>query len=148
MMQRPELYRAVICAVPLLDMVRYHMFLLARFWVPEYGSADDPEQFEYLLKYSPYQNVKTGTKYPAVMFITRRFGHARGAAAREENDGAAPGRFDFGAAGAAALRHLGRPFRRTAGVQTDRRPDGHAELPDVAAQLFISSSHVTSRLVS
>lgn len=68
--QRPELCRAALCAVPLLDMVRYHKFLVARFWVPEYGSADDPQQFEYLLKYSPYHNVKKGTKYPAVMFVT------------------------------------------------------------------------------
>jgi prolyl oligopeptidase len=70
MTQRPELFQAVICAVPLLDMVRYHRFLVARFWVPEYGSAEDPEQFEYLLEYSPYHNVKPGTDYPAVMFVT------------------------------------------------------------------------------
>lgn len=70
MTQRPELFRAVVCSYPLLDMIRYHQFLVARFWVPEYGSADDPEQFKYLLKYSPYQNVKPGTKYPAVLFIS------------------------------------------------------------------------------
>jgi len=68
--QRPELFQAVICSVPLLDMVRYHRFLVARFWVPEYGSADDPEQFKYIYKYSPYHRVKAGTKYPAVLFIT------------------------------------------------------------------------------
>jgi prolyl oligopeptidase len=68
--QRPELFRAVVCSYPLLDMVRYHKFLVARFWVPEYGSADDPEQFAYLIKYSPYHRVKPGTKYPAVLFIT------------------------------------------------------------------------------
>ncbi|MBI3653998.1 MAG: S9 family peptidase [Acidobacteria bacterium] len=68
--QRPELYKAVICAVPLLDMIRYQNFLVARFWVPEYGSAEDAEQFKYLLKYSPYQNVKKGVKYPAVLFTT------------------------------------------------------------------------------
>jgi prolyl oligopeptidase len=70
MTQRPELFQAVICAVPLLDMVRYQNFLVARFWVPEYGSSEDPEQFIYILKYSPYQNVKKGTKYPAVLFTT------------------------------------------------------------------------------
>ncbi|MFN0170830.1 MAG: prolyl oligopeptidase family serine peptidase [Bryobacteraceae bacterium] len=70
MTQRPELFRAVICAVPLLDMVRYHRFLLAKLWVPEYGSADDPKQFEYIYKYSPYHHVKAGTKYPAVLFVT------------------------------------------------------------------------------
>ncbi|HSC78470.1 MAG TPA: prolyl oligopeptidase family serine peptidase, partial [Candidatus Acidoferrales bacterium] len=55
---------------PLLDMVRYQKFLVARFWVPEYGSSDDAEQFRYIRAYSPYQNVKAGTKYPAVLFIT------------------------------------------------------------------------------
>jgi prolyl oligopeptidase len=67
--QRPELFAAVICAVPLLDMIRYHRFLMARYWVPEYGSAEDPDQFKFLLDYSPYQNVIDGTRYPAV-FLT------------------------------------------------------------------------------
>ncbi len=70
MTQRPELFQAVICAVPLLDMMRYQNFLVAKFWVPEYGSSEDPEQFKYILKYSPYHNVKKGAKYPAVMFTT------------------------------------------------------------------------------
>ncbi len=70
MTQRPELYQAVICAVPLLDMVRYQNFLVARFWVPEYGSSEDPEQFKYIYAYSPYHHVKQGVKYPAVMFTT------------------------------------------------------------------------------
>ncbi len=68
--QRPELYQAVLCAVPLLDMVRYHKFLLGKLWIPEYGSADDPEQFKYLHAYSPYHRVKEGTEYPSVMFVT------------------------------------------------------------------------------
>jgi prolyl oligopeptidase len=68
--QRPDLFRAVVCGYPLLDMVRYHRFLVAKFWVPEYGSADDPEQFKYLYAYSPYHRVKPRTKYPAVLFIT------------------------------------------------------------------------------
>ena len=68
--QRPELYRAVICAVPLLDMVRYHNFLVAPFWVSEYGSADDPEQFKYIYEYSPYHQVEPGTEYPSVLFIS------------------------------------------------------------------------------
>ena len=70
MTQRPELFQAVFCAVPLLDMVRYHRFLVARFWVPEYGSAEDPGQFSVLYSYSPYHNVKPGVDYPAVMFMT------------------------------------------------------------------------------
>lgn len=68
--QRPELYRAVVCTVPLLDMVRFHKFLIAPLWVPEYGSADDPRQFEYIRKYSPYHNVKKGERYPAVLIVT------------------------------------------------------------------------------
>ena len=68
--QRPELFRAVVCLYPLLDMVRYHKFLVARFWVPEYGSADDPAQFNYIRAYSPYHNVRPGTEYPAVLFIS------------------------------------------------------------------------------
>lgn len=68
MTQRPELYKAVVCAVPLLDMIRYHQFLVARYWVPEYGSSEDPEQFRYLLAYSPYHNVREGTSFPAVLF--------------------------------------------------------------------------------
>jgi prolyl oligopeptidase len=68
--QRPDLFRAVICTYPLLDMVRYQRFLLGRFWVSEYGSAEDPEQLRYILDYSPYHNVVPGTEYPAVMFVT------------------------------------------------------------------------------
>ena len=70
MTQRPDLYGAVLCQVPLLDMLRYHKFLVARFWVPEYGSAETAEQFDWLRAYSPYQRVKPGVKYPAVMFVT------------------------------------------------------------------------------
>lgn len=68
--ERPELFRAVICSVPLLDMVRYHMFLVAKFWVPEYGSSEDAEQFGYIYKYSPYHHVVDGVKYPSVLFFT------------------------------------------------------------------------------
>jgi prolyl oligopeptidase len=68
--QRPDLYQAVVCSYPLLDMIRYDKFLVAKFWVPEYGSAEKEDQFKYLLAYSPYQNVKKGVKYPAVLFIT------------------------------------------------------------------------------
>ena len=65
--QRPELFKVVNCAVPLLDMIRYHKFGPARYWKDEYGSADNPEQFEYLYKYSPYHNVINGTDYPAIL---------------------------------------------------------------------------------
>jgi prolyl oligopeptidase len=70
MTQRPDLFRAIVCGYPLLDMLRFQKFMKGSFWVPEYGSADDPVQFKYILKYSPYQNVKDGTAYPAVLFIT------------------------------------------------------------------------------
>jgi len=65
--QRPALAAAAIVAVPLLDMVRYQHFLMARYWVPEYGSAEDPEQFDFIQAYSPYQHVEAGTAYPAVL---------------------------------------------------------------------------------
>jgi prolyl oligopeptidase len=68
--QQPELYRAVVCKYPLLDMIRYQNFLVAKFWVPEYGSSENAEQFQYLMKYSPYQNAHKDTAYPAVLFIT------------------------------------------------------------------------------
>ena len=70
MTQRPDLYGAVLCQVPLLDMLRYQDFLVARFWVPEYGSSENAEQFDWLRAYSPYQNLKPNVKYPAVMFVT------------------------------------------------------------------------------
>ena len=70
MTQRPDLFAAVVCSYPLLDMLRYQRFLVARYWVPEYGSAEDPEQFRYLRAYSPYHRVEKGTRYPAVLFIT------------------------------------------------------------------------------
>ena len=68
--QRPELFRAVVCQVPLLDMLRYQQFQIAKLWIPEYGSGDDPKQFEYLYAYSPYHHVKAGALYPAVLFMT------------------------------------------------------------------------------
>lgn len=68
--QRPDLFRAIVCGYPLLDMVRFHKFLVARFWIPEYGSSDDPQQYKVLKAYSPYHNVKPGTRYPAALFIT------------------------------------------------------------------------------
>jgi prolyl oligopeptidase len=70
MTQRPDLFGAIVCGAPLLDMLRYQKMLVGSWWVSEYGSADDPKQFEYLLKYSPYHNVKPGTRYPAILFVT------------------------------------------------------------------------------
>ena len=86
--QRPELFRAVLVQVPLLDMLRYHRFLIARLWIPEYGSADDPVQFRWLRDYSPYHRVREGVAYPAVLLATAESDtrvdpmHARKMAAR------------------------------------------------------------------
>lgn len=74
--QKPGLFKVVNCAVPLLDMVNYHTFGLANIWAEEYGSSDNPDQFEYLYKYSPYHNVVDGTDFPA-MLITGSENDAR-----------------------------------------------------------------------
>jgi prolyl oligopeptidase len=68
--QRPDLFRAVVCQVPLLDMLRYQNFQIAKLWIPEYGSAEDAKQFEWLYAYSPYHHVTPGVEYPAILFIT------------------------------------------------------------------------------
>ncbi len=68
--QHPELFSAVWCGYPLLDMLRYHKFEQGPHWTTEYGSAENEKQFPYLLKYSPYQNVKPRSDYPAIMFFT------------------------------------------------------------------------------
>jgi prolyl oligopeptidase len=68
--QRPDLFAAVSCGYPLLDMLRYHKFLIASYWVPEYGSSENAEQFKYIYAYSPYHHVRPGTKYPAVLFTS------------------------------------------------------------------------------
>jgi prolyl oligopeptidase len=67
--QRPDLWSAILCTVPLLDMLRFHRFLLGESWTVEYGSPDDPAAFEYIREYSPYHNVKE-QDYPATMFKT------------------------------------------------------------------------------
>ena len=61
---RPDLFKCVVCQVPLLDMTRYHKFLIARLWIPEYGDPEKSEDFTWIHKYSPYQKVKEGTAYP------------------------------------------------------------------------------------
>jgi prolyl oligopeptidase len=86
--QRPDLFRAVVVQVPLLDMLRYHRFLIARLWIPEYGSPDEPNEFTWLRAYSPYHHVRPGTAYPAVLLATAESDtrvdpmHARKMAAR------------------------------------------------------------------
>jgi prolyl oligopeptidase len=68
--QRPDLFRAVVCQVPLLDMLHYQDFQIAKLWIPEYGSAESAEQFKWLYVYSPYHHVKPGVEYPATLFMT------------------------------------------------------------------------------
>jgi prolyl oligopeptidase len=70
MVQRPDLYRAVVCAVPLLDMVRYHRFGSGRTWISEYGTAEKEADFRVLHAYSPYHHVKPGTRYPALLMLS------------------------------------------------------------------------------
>jgi prolyl oligopeptidase len=65
--QAPNLFKVVECGVPLLDMVNYHKFGIANIWAEEYGSSDDSAQFKYILAYSPYQNIKMGVRYPAMI---------------------------------------------------------------------------------
>jgi prolyl oligopeptidase len=68
--QRPDLFGAVLCGVPLIDMVRYHLFGSGKTWISEYGSADDAEQFKAILAYSPMQHVKQGVRYPATLLLS------------------------------------------------------------------------------
>jgi prolyl oligopeptidase len=88
MVQRPDLFKAVVCSVPLLDMKRYNKLLAGASWVAEYGNPDNPDEWAYISKYSPYQNVKAGVKMPKVLFVTSTRddrvhpGHARKMMAR------------------------------------------------------------------
>jgi prolyl oligopeptidase len=70
MTQRPDLFRAVVCMVPMLDMLRYHLFDNAHIWKEEFGTAEDPDDFAALLRYSPYHNVQNGVFYPATMIVS------------------------------------------------------------------------------
>jgi prolyl oligopeptidase len=88
MLQRPELFGAVVCQVPLLDMRRYHKLLAGASWMAEYGDPDKPEHWAFISQYSPYQNVKPTQKLPPVLFVTSTRddrvhpGHARKMAER------------------------------------------------------------------
>jgi prolyl oligopeptidase len=70
LVQRPDLFNAVVCRVPLLDMLRYQNFRVARLWIAEYGSAEDAAQFPALYAYSPYHHVQDGAPYPATFLLT------------------------------------------------------------------------------
>ena len=68
--QRPELFRAAVCMVPILDMLRYHLFDRADLWKQEYGTAEDADDFAVLMRYSPYHHVRPGDAYPATMIVS------------------------------------------------------------------------------
>jgi prolyl oligopeptidase len=70
MTQRPDLFGACLPAVGVMDMLRFQKFTAGRFWTDDYGSSDNPEEFQALLKYSPYHNLRPGTKYPATLVTT------------------------------------------------------------------------------
>lgn len=71
MLQRPDLFGAVACIVPVADMLRYHRFTAGRYWIPEYGNAEeDPDHFRFLFAYSPLHNVRQGVAYPPVLIAT------------------------------------------------------------------------------
>jgi prolyl oligopeptidase len=91
--QRPDLFGAVVCQVPLLDMRRYHQLLAGASWVDEFGDPDKPEEWAYLQKFSPYHNVRKDQKYPRALFMTSTRddrvhpGHARKMVARMKEQG-------------------------------------------------------------
>jgi prolyl oligopeptidase len=96
MLQRPELFGAVVCQVPLLDMQRYHLLLAGASWMAEYGDPAIAAEWDWISKYSPYQNVKAGMKLPKLLLTTSTRddrvhpGHARKMAARMTEQGHAP----------------------------------------------------------
>ena len=91
--ERPELFKAVVCQVPLLDMRRFNRLLAGASWMDEYGDPDKPDEWAYLSKYSPYQNVSKDKHYPRVLFMTSTKddrvhpGHARKMFARMQEQG-------------------------------------------------------------
>src|SRR5260370_20739755 len=103
MTQRPELFRAVLCIAPLLDMVRYEHFDQSARWRHEYGTADDPEDFAALYSYSPYHDIDDKTNYPSVLFVSGDYddrcnpAHVRKMAARlqEQSGRGAPVVVDY-----------------------------------------------------
>ena len=91
--RRPELFGAVVCQVPLLDMRRYHTLLAGNSWMGEYGNPDLPEEWAFIRDFSPYHNLKEGEKYPRTLFTTSTRddrvhpGHARKMAAKMKGMG-------------------------------------------------------------
>ena len=122
--QRPELFAAVVCGYPLLDMLRYQKFLAGAYWTTEYGSSGNEKQFSYLYRYSPYQNLKPRRDYPAVLFFTGSSDtrvdplHARKAAALLQA---------ISHSGRPVLLHTGGPSGHSAGVSLDLQVQDDAD---------------------
>jgi prolyl oligopeptidase len=122
--ERPELFAAVDCAYPLLDMLRFQKFELGAYWVTEYGSSDNEKQFPYLLEYSPYQNLKPSAAYPAVLFFTGASDtrvdpmHARKMTALLQADSKS---------GRPVLLHYSVSGGHSAGVSVEQRIQDHAD---------------------
>ncbi|QKG91591.1 S9 family peptidase [Halorubrum salinarum] len=138
--QRPDLWAAAQCAVPLLDMLRFHRFLLGESWTTEYGHPEDPEAFEYLRAYSPYHNVDPDETYPPVYFTTAASdtrvhpSHARKMTARLQNE-AAGGPFLLRTKSATG-HGVGKPASMIVDEQTDSWAFCYEQLgvtPDAAA---------------
>ncbi|HEY5307410.1 MAG TPA: prolyl oligopeptidase family serine peptidase, partial [Casimicrobiaceae bacterium] len=85
---RPDLFGAIVCQVPVLDMRRYHLLLAGASWIGEFGNPDDPDEWAFIESFSPYHNLKAGVRYPPILFTTSTRddrvhpGHARKMAAR------------------------------------------------------------------
>ena len=133
--QRPDLCRAVHCAVPLLDMVRFPLFLIARLWIPEYGDPDVAEDFAWLHAYSPYHRVVDGTCYPALLVTTgeedTRVDPATPASSRPRSRRRRPAATSTRPR---AGRVPGRPRPGQAGRPAGRRGGRRARLPALAAR--------------
>ena len=121
MTQRPDLFGACLPAVGVMDMLRFHKFTAGRFWVDDYGSADDPEQFKALLAYSPYHNLKAGYYLPSHAGHDRRYRRSSGTRAQlqvRRPVAGVPGRRN---AGADPNRNAGRPRGRETDREDHRR---------------------------
>jgi prolyl oligopeptidase len=135
--QRPDLFNAVVCQVPLLDMRRYHLLLAGASWMAEFGDPDDPDDWAFISRYSPYQNVSADVEYPEIYFFTSTRddrvhpGHARKMVARMEAQGHAVlyyENIEGGHGGAANLNQsalnqaLAYTYLRSRLVPRDRQP--------------------------
>ena len=129
MVQRPDLFGAVVCRVPVADMLRYHLFTVGRFWISEYGSADDPEQFPFLYQYSPLHNVKDGVAYPPILITTADTDDRVVARHGQEVRRAAAGGRRRRLPRPDPRRDEGRARRGKAGLEDDRRGRRHLCVP-------------------